>query len=83
MGQHPNIDSSPLTKSQLDFDVVYDLVYNPEKTRLLKQAKEQGAQTITGMEMFVEQAALQFRAWTGTNPNRIIMRDLIHEELGK
>ena len=83
VGQHPNIDSSPLTKSQLDFDVVYDLVYNPEKTRLLKQAKEQGAQTITGMEMFVEQAALQFRAWTGTNPNRIIMRDLIHEELGK
>ncbi len=81
VGQHPDVDASPLSGSQLDFEVVYDLIYAPEKTRLLKQAKKRGCRIITGMEMFVEQAALQFRAWTGTDPDRMVMRELIRDEL--
>ena len=45
--------------------VVYDLVYNPLKTKLLLNAEHQGCRTIEGLDMFVGQAAEQFRLWTG------------------
>jgi shikimate 5-dehydrogenase len=63
----------------MDFDVVYDLVYSPENTRLLDLAGSQGLETISGMEMFVEQAALQSETWTGLSPDREMMRELIRE----
>ena len=43
---------------------VFDTIYNPTKTKLLKQAEEAGAKTINGVEMFVRQAAAQFQMWT-------------------
>lgn len=81
VGQYPDVDVSPLSKSQLNFEVVYDLIYAPEQTRLLQQAQRRGCQIITGMEMFVEQAALQFQSWTGVDPDRTVMKGLIREEL--
>jgi shikimate dehydrogenase len=45
--------------------VVYDLVYNPLRTKLLKDAESQGCRTVEGLDMFVGQAAEQFRLWTG------------------
>ena len=42
-----------------------DMVYDPIETRLLKLAKERGAEVIPGLEMFVHQAARQFEIWTG------------------
>ena len=81
VGQYPGIDDSPLRDDQFDFDVVYDLVYNPENTRLLDLARSKGAEVISGMEMFVEQAALQSEAWTGLSPDREMMKELIREEL--
>jgi len=54
---------------------VYDLVYNPLRTILLKQAEDHGCRTIDGLEMFIAQAAAQFRLWTGQDfPKREITR---------
>ena len=79
VGQHPNVDASPLSETQLNFELVYDLVYSPEQTKLLQQARRRGCKMISGMEMFVEQAARQFLAWTGQDPDRMLIRDLIRK----
>ena len=81
VGQHPNTEECPLQQEQIDFDLVYDLIYRPEHTRLLKLAQGRGAITISGLEMFAQQAALQFQAWTGrkADPQLVeaILRDLL------
>jgi shikimate dehydrogenase len=57
---------------------IYDLVYNPLRTALLKQAGDHGCRTIDGLEMFTAQAAGQFRLWTGQNfPEQEISRLLV------
>ena len=54
------------TAEQLrDVKLVYDLIYNPNETRLLREAKLAGAQTLGGFEMLMAQAAEQFKIWTG------------------
>ena len=45
--------------------IVFDMIYDPPETRLMKMAKERGAEVIPGIEMFVHQAARQFEIWTG------------------
>lgn len=77
VGQSPNVDACLLAEPDLRFEWVYDLVYQPEETQLLKLAARQGIGTISGMEMFVEQAALQFSAWTGREPDRNLMLELL------
>jgi shikimate dehydrogenase len=47
--------------------LVYDLVYNPQETRLLCEAKKAGAETLGGFDMLIAQAAHQFKIWTGQN----------------
>jgi 3-dehydroquinate dehydratase / shikimate dehydrogenase len=56
---------SPLQDKEINARYVFDMVYDPAETRLLKLAKERGAQVIPGIEMFVHQAARQFEIWTG------------------
>lgn len=67
LGMHPAVDRSPLDDlSGIGSDhTVYDLVYAPAETRLLKDAAAQGARTIPGVEMLIGQAAAAFRWWTG------------------
>ena len=48
--------------------IVYDLVYNPLETKLLIDARAAGCRTISGLEMLIAQAALQFELWTGRKP---------------
>ena len=60
-----NVRESPLSGEEINAKYVFDMVYDPIETRLLKLAKERGAETIPGMEMFVHQAARQFEIWTG------------------
>jgi len=57
--------------------VVFDTVYNPAETLLLKQAKKAGAKTIDGLSMFVNQALAQFRLFTGTDANPELMRKTV------
>jgi shikimate dehydrogenase len=52
---------------------VYDLVYNPRETRLVKQARAAGLPATTGLGMLVEQAALAFERWTGREAPRDVM----------
>ena len=70
IGMHPDVDRTPVTKEKLKKSagaecVVFDSVYNPVQTRLLKDAAELGLETVSGEKMFLNQAARQFRLFTG------------------
>jgi len=60
-----NSRETPLQEKEINARYVFDMIYDPAETRLLKLAKERGAQIIPGIEMFVHQAARQFEIWTG------------------
>jgi 3-dehydroquinate dehydratase / shikimate dehydrogenase len=85
VGMSPNIDASPLGDAPPKFTdetLVFDTIYNPMKTKLLAQAEACGAKTIGGVEMFVRQAAGQFKAWTGMEAPSQLMRRVIKDRLG-
>jgi len=75
VGMSPALDNSPWPESlPLPPDAaVYDLVYNPIETRLMRTAREAGLLTANGMGMLVEQAALAFECWTGLSPSRDLL----------
>jgi 3-dehydroquinate dehydratase/shikimate dehydrogenase len=60
-----NSRESPLHENEINARFVFDMVYDPRETRLMKLATARGAQVIPGVEMFVHQAARQFEIWTG------------------
>jgi 3-dehydroquinate dehydratase/shikimate dehydrogenase len=69
LGMHPNVDDTPLDASSLRRGaIVFDTVYNPEETRLLREARERGCTTVVGTEMFLRQGAWQFRYFTACSP---------------
>jgi 3-dehydroquinate dehydratase/shikimate dehydrogenase len=75
LGMHPNMDESPFPAMYLRAGMfVFDTIYNPEQTLLIKEAREAACETVTGVEMFVSQAAHQFRLFTGEEPPVEIMR---------
>jgi len=83
IGMYPNIEGTPLTKDLLHGDLfVFDVVYNPLETRLMKEAAEIGCQTLGGLDMLVNQGILAFEWWTNQNPNRGLMKKNIIEFLG-
>lgn len=66
VGMHPKVDDTPFPEHWLrEATLVFDTVYNPENTLLLKQARDRGCATVSGVEMFVRQAARQFEIFTG------------------
>ncbi len=75
LGMTPNIDQSPLPEnlSLPSNAFVYDLVYNPRETKLVRDAQAQGLKAANGLGMLIEQAALAFEIWTGHNPPREIL----------
>ncbi len=78
IGMHPNVEATPVPAEYLKPDMaVFDTVYNPAETLLLKQAKRKGAKTIDGIAMFVNQAAAQFRLFTGQSANTRLLRDVV------
>lgn len=80
VGMHPNLDSSPYDQAAINqFMVVFDTVYNPENTLLIKYAREQNARIITGVDMFVRQAAYQFKLFTGREASTALMRQAIKD----
>ncbi|HEY2828035.1 MAG TPA: shikimate dehydrogenase [Pirellulales bacterium] len=82
-GMHPNVDESPYDKGHLRSGmVVFDMVYNPENTLLIKEARAQGCQVVTGVEMFVRQAILQFKLFTGQEAPWDLMRDTLKRAIG-
>jgi 3-dehydroquinate dehydratase/shikimate dehydrogenase len=82
MGMHPNVDETPWAKSAFrPRMVVFDAVYNPENTLFLKSAKEKYCTAVSGVEMFVGQACLQFKLFTGHKASASFMRNLVRESL--
>lgn len=81
VGMSPHADSTPLDKAVLKDVIVFDTVYNPLKTRLLREAEANGCATVTGLEMFINQAARQFELWTGQQPPTDLMRRVASQEL--
>ena len=76
VGMTPNIDETPVTSDLLKPDLtVFDIVYNPIKTRLLREAEAAGARTISGLDMLVWQGALAFEKWTGLKAPVELMRE--------
>ncbi|XP_010546914.1 PREDICTED: bifunctional 3-dehydroquinate dehydratase/shikimate dehydrogenase, chloroplastic [Tarenaya hassleriana] len=66
IGMQPNVDETPIPKRALErYALVFDAVYTPRITRLLREAEECGAKTVSGSEMFVRQAYQQFEIFTG------------------
>lgn len=81
VGTWPDVDATPLSADLLEGGLVYDLVYNPPRTRLLREAADRGCQAIGGLEMLVAQAAEQFTWWTGTPAPVDTMRQAAHAAL--
>lgn len=78
IGMSPKVDATPVPAGCIQPDMtVFDTVYNPVETRLLKQAGANGAKTIDGVAMFVNQAAAQFRLFTGQLADTALMRRVV------
>lgn len=83
VGMHPHVDESPFDREYLQPSMlVFDTVYNPENTLLVKEARGRNCTVITGVEMFVRQAALQFKLFTGQDPPWELMRDTLKRAIG-
>ena len=75
VGMYPEMDSTPFEKEWFDKKcIVFDTVYNPEQTLFIKQARVAECTTITGVDMFVRQAARQFKLFTNTDPDVKLIR---------
>ncbi len=60
---------------------IMDVVYNPYKTKLLTDAESKGLKTVSGVEMFVNQALFQFEAWTGQPAPKAVMQKVVLDNL--
>jgi len=84
LGMYPDIEGSPISEEMLHNNLfVFDIVYNPLETRLLKEARKIGCKTLGGLDMFVNQGALAIEWWTGKKPNLNLMKEKVVEFLGK
>jgi len=75
VGMFPKVENSPLPAEWLTGEWVYDLVYNPRETRLLKDAAARGLGTVSGEEMFLAQAIRQQELWCGLPVPEQAMQD--------
>jgi 3-dehydroquinate dehydratase/shikimate dehydrogenase len=83
VGMFPNVDATPIAAAALTGRYVYDLIYNPTRTRLLREAAAAGCHTIGGLEMLVAQALEQFEWWTGVKPPAGVMREAALKRLAE
>jgi 3-dehydroquinate dehydratase/shikimate dehydrogenase len=82
VGMHPNVDESPVHHSCLRPGlVVMDIVYTPETTLLIREAKNRGCHVVTGVDMFVRQAAAQFKLFTGETASLEYMRTVLRRAI--
>jgi 3-dehydroquinate dehydratase/shikimate dehydrogenase len=84
VGMYPKVDDCPVRAGVLrEGAVVFDAVYNPLETKLLRLAGERGCVTASGLEWFVGQAARQFELWTGREAPAGVMREVVLQRLGR
>lgn len=83
VGMFPAVDATPVEKKVFEKDmIVMDIIYNPLKTLLLKEAEAMGCSTVDGVSMFVYQGAFQFELWTGKEAPIHVMRKAVLDALG-
>jgi shikimate dehydrogenase len=83
IGMHPRDNASLIPAGLFRAgQVVFDIVYNPLETRLLADARSRGLKVISGVEMFINQAVLQFERFTGVDAPVEVMRRVVLEKLG-
>ena len=81
LGMHPHPEGRPLPE-EMDLPcgtVVFDTIYNPIETRLLRRSADAGCRTVSGIEMFINQAAAQYEMWTSRSAPRQVMREVVLE----
>ena len=82
VGMSPNVNGTLVEKRLLHPDmVVFDMIYHPLKTRLLREAEEVGAKTINGLSMLIHQGAASFKIWTGVEAPVDVMMKAAEEEI--
>lgn len=82
VGMYPHMDQCPVPENILERGmVVMDIVYRPPETRLLKLARDRGCVITSGVDMFINQGAEQFRLWTDLDPPVASMRHAMEEAL--
>jgi 3-dehydroquinate dehydratase / shikimate dehydrogenase len=83
VGTHPAVDDSAFPESTYDGSVAYDLVYNPPRSRFLRDAAAHGCRVVGGLDMLVAQAARQIELWTGYRPDPGPMRAAAESKLSR
>ncbi|MFN3326042.1 MAG: shikimate dehydrogenase [Bryobacteraceae bacterium] len=81
IGMYPDVDGC-FFRDRIPADLVFDMVYNPLETVLVRRAAEQRKHIVPGIQMFLEQAARQFETWTGESAPRSVMEKAALEALG-
>ena len=82
IGMWPATGESPMPPESLsNCELVFDVIYNPLETRLLKDAADADVKTRSGLDMFIRQAAMQFELWTSTRPNLRQAREVVAREI--
>jgi len=86
VGMYPHVEESPVDAVAMqaikENAIAYDLIYTPNPTQFLQQAKQQGAIAIDGLEMLVQQGVAAFKIWIGQTPPVDIMRQSLQQHLG-
>jgi 3-dehydroquinate dehydratase/shikimate dehydrogenase len=82
VGMYPQTARSPLAAHELNCRLVFDLIYRPVKTKLLQLAARRGIETVSGLEMFLEQGIAQWEIWTGQRAPAAAMRKAVFDTLG-
>ena len=78
IGMQPKVDETPISKHALKYySLVFDAIYTPKITRLLREAQESGATIVTGLEMFIGQAYEQFERFTGLPAPKELFKQFI------
>jgi 3-dehydroquinate dehydratase / shikimate dehydrogenase len=80
LGMYPHVDEC-FFKDRIPAELVFDMVYNPLETALIKRGREQGKQVIEGIHMFLEQAIRQFEIWSNETAPRAVMEKVALETL--
>jgi 3-dehydroquinate dehydratase / shikimate dehydrogenase len=80
LGMFPHVDDC-FFNGVIPADIVFDMVYNPIETTLIRRAREQGKVVVPGLSMFIEQAVRQFEIWTGESAPRSVMEKAALEAL--
>jgi 3-dehydroquinate dehydratase/shikimate dehydrogenase len=84
IGMHPKVDATPFDKQFMRPSmVVFDAVYNPEETLFIRDARACTCKVVTGVDMFVRQAAMQFKLFTGQDAPTDVMREAMKRALAR